>query len=317
MGSIRPFQNVDLPHLARVWIEHWSVAGAPPPVSAAMIEQIVLSRTFLDSAILLVAESDAGESKNRPQLEAWCHLVPDQDDRDAIVLASICFTTPGSDLCDSLLSAAEQQAASTGFHRVLTGPLRDQSCGYAGLPPIGHGIGTSESDNRTSSILQRRGYHPAQPVTRMLANSNPYRMPVKRSFMQLLRSTRIRKEILFPQEPHHASAMSHIDIEHHQLTNHLTGQRLASVNLWLSDPEAQVFTGSHAMLDLSTTQQPGDLTEEEQFLIGSIISTSASRRVFEIETAVDNQDSQLINKLSEIHFKSVEQGCRWIKELRS
>ncbi len=55
MESIRPFQNVDLPDLARIWCEHWSATGAMPPVSVAMIEQAVLSRTFFDSTILMVA----------------------------------------------------------------------------------------------------------------------------------------------------------------------------------------------------------------------------------------------------------------------
>lgn len=319
MGSIREFRNVDLPQLARVWIEHWGACGDPPAVSAAMIEQAVLSRTFLSNTVLLVAKS--GDDPAEPQMvgdqsaiDAWCHLIGDPHDPATAILAAICFTRDGLEVCDLLLEEIEKRATASGFRRIVAGPLRDQSCGYTGLPPIGHGIGVSASDNRTGSLLTRHGYTPAQKISRLSVTTNPYRMPVSRVLMQLRRTTRTERENWFPSDPRHASAMAHIDIEHHQLINHLTGEHLASVQLWLSDPEAQIFSGANAMLDLST-ESPDDLNEPEQFLIGSIILTAASRRIFQIETAVDTQDIIRIKKLSELHFQTIEQGSRWIKEL--
>ncbi|KAA5540486.1 hypothetical protein FYK55_20985 [Roseiconus nitratireducens] len=314
MSEIRDFCNSDLPDLTRVWSEHWTAAGSPPPISSTIIERAVLSRTFFSKNELLVASVEG-------QVEGWCHLSCLRDDLASTdvpapaVLSAICFTHAGLACCDELLSAAQERARQMGCETMVVGPLRDQSCGYVGLAPIGHGIGVPDVDVRASSLLTRHGFSPAGSYDRMVVTTTPYRPPVSREMMQFRRTTRTERDAVIPQQGRYASAMSHLDIEHHRLINHRTGQNLANVRLWLSDPEAQVMSCSEAILDLSPITTPGQLTMPETFLVAAMIQTMANRCVFRVETAINAEHGQLREQLQALHFQSAQRGQRWKKTL--
>ena len=287
-------------------MEHWASVGAPPAVSTAIIDQAILSRTFFDAGHLIVAENDG-------KVEGWCHFVADPFDADTVTLCGVCFTSAGLSSCDQLFSTTESMIKQQAFKRILVGPIRDQHFGYAGLAPLGHGIGVSVTDARTASLLSRHGYSVERSVAKMLATTNPYRMPVSREALQLRRTTRLEHETWFPADPQHASAMAHLDIQHHRLVNHRTGEQLADLNLWISDPEAQVMDCATAILEVNEAQNRGSFEPAETFLIGSVVQLLANQRVFSVETAVDSQLTELIDQLTKLHFQNVEQGQRWEK----
>ncbi len=307
--EIRSFRNRDLPELADVWIRHWSESGPSPPVSTATIEQAILSRTSFQRDSLLVALHD-------DSVVAWCHFQPDASDAETAVICAICFTAEnGLSVCDQLLGDAETRIADAGFRRIVVGPVRDRTLGYAGLSPIGHGIGVPAADARTSSLLSRCGYGTSGTVSRLVVGTSPYRPPVSREALQLRRTTRIEQAVLVPAEFDQASAMSHLDIERQTLVDHRSAAPLASIDLWLSDPEAQVMSCADSILDLGDIHDRGELTVAESFLIASTIQSLANRRVFSVETAVDQTLSNLIAKLESLNFKVAEHGQRWSKSL--
>ena len=94
MADIRPFQNGDLLALAEIWSEHWSAVGPPPPVSVAVVEQAILSRTFFQASHLLVATLDEA-------IVGWCHFVPDVFDETTAILSTVCFNSDGLEICDA------------------------------------------------------------------------------------------------------------------------------------------------------------------------------------------------------------------------
>ena len=306
MATIRTFQNADLPAISRVWVEHWSAVTEPPKVSPAIIEQAILSRMFFDSRTLLVAQQD-------DDVSAWAHYIADPLDPSTAILSAICFSHDGLDHCDELLEDTQQRIAAAGFQRIVVGPFRDEYCGYAGLSPIGHGVGVPATDARVSSLLSRRGFTSVHSVTRMVANTSPYRMPVSREAMQLRRTTRLQNELWIPADPRHASAMAHLDIEQHSLVNHRTSEQLATLAVWFSDPDAQVMDCAETILDLGEIHDRATLTASESFLVGSVVQSLANRRVFRIETAVNSEHRELIEHLTRLQFESVGQGHRWEK----
>ena len=173
--EIRSFCNADLPSLTRVWSEHWTAAESPPRVSAAIIERAVLSRSFFSPHELLVLVVD-------DRIEAWCHFScpgrdgdewSAQESNDVAILSSICFSQAGLHHSDALLDAVIRRVADAGCHQILAGPLRDQQCGYVGLPPVGHGIGIPDIDIRVSSLLSRHGFSPAESAVRMVVTTAP------------------------------------------------------------------------------------------------------------------------------------------------
>jgi hypothetical protein len=313
--QIRDFCNADLPDLTRIWSEHWAAAQAPPPISSTIIERAILSRTFFTRNELLIAEIDG-------QPEGWCHfshpgsmaddLTGDETSETAI-LSAICFTHAGLACCDALLDAVQARTRELGCSKILAGPLRDQQCGYVGLPPIGHGLGISESDVRVSSLLTRHGFSPGGSYERLVVTTAPYRPPINREMIQLRRTTRTERATVIPQSGRYASAMAHLDIEHHQLINHRNGDHLANVRMWLSDPEAQVMSCAEAILDLSPVETPGQLTVAERFLISAIIQTMANRCVFRVETVVDADHHELKEQLRSLGFEHADRGRRWEK----
>jgi hypothetical protein len=183
------------------------------------------------------------------------------------------------------------------------------------LDPIGHGIGIPERDARLSALLERNGFTQTHSVERMLVSTSPYRAPVSREFLTLRRTTRTECRQRFPRGTREASAMSHLDIETHHLIDHRSGTEIAEMELWVSDPEAQVMAPSESILNLGSIHRRGRLTTEEQYLIGAIAPTLANRRIFTIETAVDGDRSELIQQLKGLRFDAAERGIRWEKVL--
>jgi len=183
------------------------------------------------------------------------------------------------------------------------------------LAPIGHGIGVPDVDVRASSLLSRHGFSPEASFTRMAVSTAPYRPPVNREMMQFRRTTRAERSAVIPQQGRYASAMSHMDIEHHQLINHRNGDRLANVRLWLSDPEAQVMSCGEAILDLSVIETAGQLTPAETFLVAALVQTMATRCVFRVETAINAEHTGLREQLTALNFEKTQRGQQWKKEL--
>ncbi|MCA9139643.1 MAG: hypothetical protein KDB00_22875 [Planctomycetales bacterium] len=317
MIEIRDFCNADLPDLARVWSDHWAAAQSRPPISSTIIERAILSRAFFCRKELLVATIDG-------QVQAWCHFTrpgvhgdqwADKPGADVAVLSAICFTQSGLGCCDELLVAAEQRIREEECRTILAGPLRDQQCGYVGLAPVGHGIGIPDIDVRATSLLSRHGFSPQSSFQRMVVTTAPYRPPVNREMMQFRRTTRAERSAVVPQQGRYASAMAHLDIEHHQLINHRNGDRLANARLWLSDSEAQVMSCSEAILDLSVIETAGQLTPAETFLVAALIQSMATRCVFRVETSINSEHTQLKEQLISLNFDDTGRGQRWKKEL--
>lgn len=309
MNEIRTFQNADLPALVEVWCQHWAAIGPTPAVGAAIVEQAILSRTFFQPSQLFVAQVDG-------ELHAWCHCAVDPADPSTAIVSAVCFTTDGGRaICDELLAVAESRISELGVSRLIVGPLRDQHYGFAGLAPVGHGIGIPDSDSRGTSLLERAGFKRQSATVRLLVSTSPYRPPVSRESVQFRRTTHVEIETLTAQGLRDASAMSHLDIESHRLINHRTKESLANVRLWTSDPEAQVMASAESILDLGDVHARGQLTPEEAYLIGAIVQTLANRRIFSVETAVDDAKTELINQLQRLQFQVVETGHRWEKRI--
>lgn len=339
MAIIRPFQNSDLPGVFEVWIRHWHAARQDPPVSVSILERALLSRNFFEPANLMVGLADG-------RVIAWAHWfrdalppgaepAPDDEEPSSATIAGLCFADePGLAICDQLLKAVEDSLRLAGVEKVHVGVIRDGRNGYAGLAPIGHGIGIPVSDARTGSLLSRSGYHVARTVDRMVAQTSTYRPPVNRSFLQLRRSTRLDHVPVLPTDPRVAAAMSHFDVEAHSLIDHQQQQAIAMCGLWMGDPEVQVMESSKAILSLTSLEahrydgapvqidanvEMGtpdcELSMEEQFLISSLVQSLSNRQVFSVETAVDCDDRKLLTQLKDLKFECVEQGKQWMKNL--
>lgn len=328
MALIRPFQNSDLPGVFEVWMRHWQAAKQSPPVSLSILERAIMSRQFFDPSKLMVGLADE-------HVIAWGHSFVSESDgsnpepKQATIAAFCLADEPGLAICDQLLLAIEEQLRETGVTEIRVGSVRDEHNGYAGLAPIGHGIAIPVSDARTGSMLSRHGYHVDRNIDRMEVSTSTYRPPVNREFLQFRRSTRLDHIPVLPTGERTAAAMSHFDVEHHILFDHRQQEPLAVCELWLGDPEVQVMESSRAILsfdlvpatdfhgqplDTKTNLQPTrELSNEQQFLIASTVQSLSNRQIFVVETAVDREQSTIVDQLKQLKFECVEQGRQWLK----
>ncbi|HBV64515.1 MAG TPA: hypothetical protein DEF45_16015 [Rhodopirellula sp.] len=311
--NIRPFRNADLPDLVRIWSEHWSTAGPPPYVNQAKFEQAVLARKFFDPETLLVAEAEGS-------IKGWCHFAPphcdpSHQDGNVTIVHALCLASSSSDaVALRLLTAIETAPQTTSQIRI--GLVRDDQRGYAGLEPIGFGIGIPLSDYRSNSFLQQGGYIPGKTHVRMIASVSQYRPPVNRSALQFRRSTSVICKPRLPKEPRLAASLAHLDIETAALEER-GGPPLASVSIWFSDPEAEVMSPSIAILDLCSQHGQGILQPAESYLIGALIHSLNQRNIQTVETAVDSNQTALIEQLQTLQFKVVDEGSCWEKSVHA
>jgi hypothetical protein len=301
---IRSFQNADLPALHRLWLEYWSALGPTPAVREAQLEQAILSRTFFRADELLVATSD-----DRPQ--AWLQFCPSPHDKSLVVVPMICLApSVSTSIASQLMQEALLRIRSRGVRRVRIGVARDNIFGYAGLEPIGHGVGIVETDTRLQAVLTGEGFHPVSSATAMSVSVIGFRPPMNRDAMQF------RRTALVEPRPHRfcdsrqAAGMSHLDVEAKCLVNR-DGQTLATFQQWLSDPEAEVMRPSLMILDLGDAHLRGQLTVAESYLIAAQIQEAANRNILTIETSVDDEKRELQSQLGALQFRPASRGQCW------
>ncbi|MCG8648322.1 MAG: hypothetical protein MI861_00730 [Pirellulales bacterium] len=317
MNTIRTFRNTDVPALAEIWTQHWSTVTVPPLVTVPIIERAILSRTFFDPSALLIAE-------NQGKVQGWSHFVggghavsSGQADPRRAQIVAICLR-PEADLAmgHELITVTVRRIQSVGFQQVHVGPVRDNWCGYAGLEPIGHGIGVPQRDTRLVGLLGEHEFSAGTPLSRFAVSTLAYRPPISREALQFRRTTSIQQEVISLCDPHQASAMAHIDMERHRLLDR-GGQELASVDLWLSDPEAEVMSAGHAILDFPIIHQRGHLEPAEAFLIGSVVQNLAERRISRLESSIDSDRTQLCQQMKALNFQAEDHGTTWTRQLES
>lgn len=294
--------------MLELWIQHWSSIGPTPNISAAKFEQAILSRTFFQPSSILLAETN-------DVAQGFSHYAPCRTSETTAVICAVCFAPAcDSSVREQLLAATQKQIAESGFDRIQVGVVRDEEQGYAGLDPIGHGIAIATADTRTTELLQQSGYSPQRSALRMTVSTHGYRPPVSREALQFRRTSQVQSGAFIHRDSRHSSGMSHLDMELHRLVDR-GGHQLAQVNLWVSDPEAEVMSPSMVILDIAEAHQRGQLEPGESYLIGTLVQSLAQRRIGTVETAVDSDKTELVAQLQSLHFRIVDEGTCWVKSL--
>lgn len=274
-------------------------------VTIAQFEQAILARTFFDPNALLVFDSGT--------IDGWCLSYRDPESPERAVIAAICLSNQGAPSFGSqLLQTAETRIASEGIEHIHVGAVRDRSFGLAGLNPIGHGIGIPMHDTHIASILTEQGYAERQAVQRMTATVSGYRPPVSRETMQLRRSSQVISSNSGHPNTRASAGMSHLDIETHRLENS-SGNELTRLNVWFSDPEAEVMDPTRVILDLTMLKSDDKISAVEGYLIGTIVQSLVARGIATVETAIDLNQQVLIAQMRTLGFEATDSGIGWEK----
>lgn len=284
-----------------VWLDHWLAVGIGSSINLAQLEQATVSRSFFDPELLLVAVNDQTPI-------AWSHTIVSEK---TATIAAVC-TCQGSDvsIAERLIAESIARARSRGVQNVSAGVVRDQACGYAGLDPIGHGVGILLQDFVTTSALRETGFQPARELSRLVASTACFRPPVSREALHLRRTASTRSTRMLPPSARSAAGLSHIDIERVELIDR-DGAVLAAADFWFSDAEAEVMRPSTAILDLGPIHGRGELSSAESYLIAAVMQSLDGRSIASIETVIDAQRKTLCEQLQKICFEAADGGVHW------
>ena len=301
-GMIRTFSNADLPALTQLWNQHWTQLPTHVPIENATLEQAVLSRLFFEPDHLLVHEADG-------QINAWCQfaLPPRESPHQTAQILTLCWAESQAGL--TLLGEVLTRCEDLGVRGVDVGVSQDGWFGYAGLAPLGYGVGVPDFDVHNSQLLIQQGFEVKRTYCRWRASTMGYRLPVNRDVMQLRRSTTVEVDSALLNDCRQAQAYSHFDVCRYQLIDR-GRNTLASLHALKSDPEAEVMSPSHAIIDLGKCD---DLGAPEAFLVSNTVMELQTQQINSVEIVVAEQNATLQQQLQRLNFQLDGRGSIWNK----
>ena len=314
MLDVRSFLNADLRILYRIYVEHHAKFGPPPRVTLAQFEQAIFARTFFDPQKLLVATSN-------DQVVGWCHFfeqirLGETASREHVI-ANLC-TISGDAMPSSASESVSDQLMQSIIRRTVAhggtltaGIVRDEHWGYAGLEPYGAAFGFSSNDLKLTNLFQHYGFTIASQHVRLQVSTQGYRMPMSRDAMQWRRTCSIQTASKKPENTRHAAALSHVDLLTLSLVDS-RGKHHASVDAWISDPEAEVMPASVAILNQPMEEARIAIDPAHAYLIGGVISELPKLGIQQVEMVLDQASVQAIQTLGKLGFKQTDHGIQFV-----
>ena len=159
MIRYRAFQNWDPPALAEIWRSQTPLRGRMQPVTAAMLEDLVLSKPYFDRHGLILAVEGA-----RPVGFVHAGFSANEDlsgiDEQQGSIQMV-MTSPHPDravIALELVSAAEDYLRRRGAKQIYAGTQFPFNGFYVGLYGTGDMAGVLGSDSATRELLSAAGY---------------------------------------------------------------------------------------------------------------------------------------------------------------
>jgi hypothetical protein len=313
----RPFRNSDPPALAEIWRSQPPLHRLAQPMSAALWEECVLSKTYFDAEGLIVATDGArpigfvhaafGPTENETELE-HAHgvisrlLVGPHADRGAVM--------------SELLSAGEHYLFQSGAADAAVGNVDPLGPFYLGLYGSSLQVGVLKSDQAQLDFYRQHDYQPAGERIVLQKSLSGYRCPVDRDQVK----HRKLYEILESQDAlgqtwWEACTTSHLERNSFQLTPKCGGVPVAAAVTAHMQPLGRAWgvqtAGFESVTALSESWQNGTAL----LLVAEAIKALHCQGVMLMEAVVEDTDSPLRKILSTLGFKEVDRGVILKKQL--
>jgi hypothetical protein len=313
---IRSFENRDALALHQIWMDHHSKlmarhansGTAQPPlplVGPDHLQQAILGRPFFDPARLLMAYDESGVPMG------WAHSVPDPDGHRLItlVVSSRFESAIALQTARGLVDEISQRFGPL----TLWGNAYDTSHGYAGLDPLGWGIGIAIEDETITRLAIEMGYRVDQRYERLILPLRNFRMPINRQFLQWRRTVETLSQWTLSGSSRTDAAMSHLDRNSILVT--AGGRTLADLVIWTSDREAAVMPPSHALFDLNHFLQTAQSTTDEvfQFSLASAAASLSQQGMQTIEAVLNDHHKEWQAALQAIGFGIQAHGATYVR----
>jgi ribosomal protein S18 acetylase RimI-like enzyme len=314
--TFRPFRNSDPPRLAEIWRDQPPQRGLMQPVTAAVLEQLVLSKPYFDPDGLILAFAD---DKPAGFIHAGFGASDEQATIDTdtgttyLMMLSAGFRDKA--LADELLVRAENYLRGRGAKIIYAGGIRPHNAFYLGLYGGSELPGILTSDPVMHDACRRAGYREIDRVQVLQLDLAGYRPAFSRSQRQLGRELTLT-EVASPATATWWEACTTCAFEriHFSLSAVSGGGRLASVGFWDIEPLSTSWGAPTAgMLDLEVGAQrrrQGVAT----FLLNEAFQRLRSRGVMRVEAQTMQQNLPALALYEKLGFKKVDEGVVYRKE---
>lgn len=312
----RPFRNSDPPLLAEVWRSQLSQRGLMQPMSASLLERLVLSKPIFDREGLIVAmEEDHavgfahagfGPTEDRSHISTA---------RGVVSMLMVRASDLSSPIASELLIASEAYLQSHGAKTLYAGGVDCVHPFYLGLYGGSRLAGILRSDERWQQFYLAHGY---QEVSRSLVlhvDLSRFRPVIDHQQMQLRR--RINLHILDDPAPRtwwEAATFGQFTCTRFELRFRDTGALAASAMAWDMEPLSTTW-GVHAAglveLDVTASNRKSGVAT---YLLGEILRHLSSQAVALVEVQIPSTNVAALALFRKHGFTEVDQSIVYRKE---
>lgn len=310
MTQFRSFRNSDAPLLAEVWRSQPRQRGLAQPMSAAMFEELVLTRPMFDREGLLLAIQGG-------QAQGFVHAAfgPRADLQGPATdqgVTSMLMLRPGEadgSLAGDLLGRAEEYLHQRGAQTLWVGGVERRDPFYQGLYGGSEMCGILTSDERHQQLFRAQGYEDASRTVVFHRDLSGFRPIIDRNQMQIRR----RMSVQTVADPAATSwwdacTMGNFERTRFELQARDAPAPSAHVTFWLMQPLSASW-GVHAagLTDLEVLageRRQGLAT----FLMGEAFRHLAGQGISIVEAQADAADVACQRLLCKLGFEAVDEA---------
>ncbi|MBL9124707.1 MAG: GNAT family N-acetyltransferase [Planctomycetaceae bacterium] len=315
MIEYRPFRNSDPPALAEIWRARAQERGLMQPMTAALFEDLVLSKPYFDNQGLIVALEDglpvgfvhAGFGPNddysglSTQLGVTCMLMVREPAR-------------GRGIGSTLLGHSEQYLRSRGAQVLYGGGIHPLDPFYLGLYGGSELPGVLGSDADAQRLYRASGYQEIDHCVILHKELAGFRPTVNRQQMLVRRQTSIRTTVNpRPETWWDACTFGGFDRVQFELLN-TQGRQVAQATVWSMEPMGTSW-GFRAG-GVIRVEVPDDCRRQgyATYLLNEVMRHQQQQGVAVLETQTMAQNTVALAMYARLGFHEVDRGTVFRKQ---
>ena len=317
MIEYRPFRNTDAPLLAEIWRSQGSQRGLMQPMSAALFEAQVLSKSIFDRFGLILAVE---EGKPLGFVHAGFGATPDgvELERRLGVISILMLRLPDAlpIVADELLRQAEEYLHSRGAQSIVAGGGQNLTPFYLGLHGGSEKSGILTSDAALQQFFVGHGYREAGRSAVLHRELARFRPIIDRAQMQIRRRTSLR---VYPDPPSRnwwdAATFGAFDRTLMTLHPRDGGEPVARAMFWKMDP-LDTSWGIHAAGLVELEVAPADRRQGlATYLLGEAFRHLHDEGMALIEAQVPATNEPARALLAKLGFEPIDESIEFRKSL--
>lgn len=313
--QLRPFRNSDAPLLAEVWRSQPRQRGLAQPMSAAMFEDLVLTRPMFDrEGLLLAVQGDQALGFVHAAFGPRADLQGPGTDHG---VTSMLMLSPGETegaLAADLLEQAENYLRGRGAQTLWVGGVERRDPFYQGLYGGAEMCGILASDERRQQLCRAQGYEDVGRTIIFHRDLSGFRPVVDRNQMQIRRRMTVQTVADPPATSWwDACTMGNFERTRFELQARDAPLPSAHVTFWLMEPLSASW-GVHAAGVTDLDVLPGERRQGlATFLMGEAFRNLAGQGISIVEAQADAADAACQRLLAKLGFETVDEAVRFRK----